>query len=151
MRYKGALAILKDTHPALRIPSVPVKEITEDIRALAMEMSKLLGQEEALGLAAPQVGKHLQLIVIDTTSQYNNGEFLTILNPEILHEEGSIVMKEGCLSLPNKYCKIERSKKVKIKYLTLGGNYTIRELEGLEARVFLHEYDHLLGKLMTDY
>lgn len=151
MKYVGKLVILKDSHPALRIPSVPVTEITSDIKELVVEMSKLIALAPAVGLSAPQVAKHIQLMIIDTRDVHKDGEFLVILNPEILHEEGVCMMKEGCLSYPGKTLKIVRSKKVKIKYLTLNGTHEIKELDGWESRVFQHEYDHLQGKLFTDY
>lgn len=151
MSYKGKLILLKNDHPALRIPSAPITIITPEIKELVIEMSKLLVMENGIGIAAPQVAKHIRLIIIDTREVHKQGQFLVILNPEILHEEGSCIVKEGCLSFPGKQIKIERSKKVKIKYLTLSGTYDIKELDGWEARVFLHEYDHLEGKVMVDY
>lgn len=151
MKYTGKLTLLKDNHPALRIPSVPVTTITPEIKELVMEMSKLLALESAIGISAPQVAKHLRLLLIDTRELHKDGQFLVILNPEILHEEGRSVVKEGCLSFPGKKIKVERSNKVKIKYLTLSGSYDIKELEGLEARVFLHENDHLNGIVFTEY
>lgn len=151
MKYNGKLVLLKDSHPALRIPSVPVTLITSDIKELAVEMSKLMVLEQGIGIAAPQVGKHIQLLLIDTRETHKDGQFLIILNPEILHEEGASSMKEGCLSFPGKKVKVNRSRKVKIKYLTLNGTYDIKELDGYEARVFLHELDHLNGIVFTDY
>lgn len=151
MSYKGSLVILKDLHPALRIPSVPITEITQHIKDLVVEMSKVLALEPAIGISAPQVGANIRLLLIDTRSIHDNGEFYVMLNPEILHEEGQAVVKEGCLSFPKVTLKIKRSKKVKVKYLTLSGNSEIKELDGREARVFLHEFDHLEGKLMVDY
>lgn len=151
MKYKGKLVLLKDDHPALRIPSVPVTLITPEIKELVIEMSKVLVMENGIGIAAPQVGKHIRLLLIDTRETHKAGQFLVILNPEILHEEGRSVVKEGCLSFPGKKLKVERSSKVKIKYLTLSGSYDIKELDGWEARVFLHEFDHLEGKVFVDY
>lgn len=151
MKYKGPLSILKDDHPALRMPSQPITEVTEDIKGLVLEMSKVLALAPAIGLAAPQIGKHIQLLLIDTRHITPDGEFYVMLNPEILHEEGQAIYKEGCLSFPGKTIKIQRSRKLKIKYLTLNGNHEIVELNNWEARVFLHEYDHLQGKLMVDY
>lgn len=151
MKYKGKLVLLKNDHPALRIPSVPITIITPEIKELVIEMSKVLVMENGVGIAAPQVGKHIRLLLIDTRELHKDGQFFVILNPEILHEEGSCIVKEGCLSFPGKQIKIERSKKVKIKYLTLNGTYDIKELDGWEARVFLHEFDHLEGKVMVDY
>lgn len=151
MAYNGKLVILKDNHPALRIPSVPVAEISQDIKDLVMEMAKVLALAPAIGLAAPQVGKHIRLLLIDTRELHQHGKFMVMINPEILHEEGEATVKEGCLSFPGKSIRVKRSKKVKIKYLTLNGTSDIVELDGWEARVFLHEFDHLEGKLMVDY
>lgn len=144
------LTILKDDHPALRIPSAPITEITPYIKELATNLAFTMAANEGVGISAVQVAQHIQMLIIDTRNNNDNGKFFVMLNPEILHEEGRAVAKEGCLSFPKKYRNLERSKRVVIKYLTLGGTYSIVDLDNQEARIFLHEYDHLQGKLFID-
>ena len=146
------LPILLEGDPILRIPSVPVESVTPELQDLALSMTSTMVHASGLGLSAPQIGKNIQLIVIDTTYvQKFGGASAIMFNPELLHGEGLIESEEGCLSLPKKTVKVERFAKVKIKYLNIQNQSIIREFTGLSAIVVQHEISHLEGKLLSDY
>lgn len=147
------LKILTDNHPLLKTPSESVVEINDEVRELIRKMAVTMAIAQGIGLSAVQVGVAKRILLIDTRYLPHinpKGKFFAMINPEILHEEGTCRMREGCLSFPRKYLTIDRSKKVKVKYITSSGTTEIVELDDLEARVFLHEYDHLEGKVFTD-
>jgi peptide deformylase len=104
-----------------------------------------------VGLAAPQVGRKIQLIVYDTTFSEENGSTAIMFNPEIMHGEGICESIEGCLSLPGRSIKVERNRKIKVKYLNIYNEIVIRELTGLAAVAVQHEIDHLHGIILSDY
>ncbi|WP_036224361.1 peptide deformylase [Mesoaciditoga lauensis] len=111
------------------------------------EMANTMYVEDGVGLAAPQIG------ISERFFLYDVGEKLhLIINPQILEmspekEEG----EEGCLSIPDIFEEVPRSLKIRVKYYDNFGKEYTRELEGYEARVFQHEFDHLNGKLFIDY
>ena len=104
-----------------------------------------------IGLSAPQVGVSQQVIVFDTTEVEENGTSGIMFNPEILHGEKTVEFREGCLSLPHRKVLTKRSKRIKVKYLNMFNEPTIKEFEGLAAIVVQHEVDHLQGILLSDY
>ncbi len=111
------------------------------------EMSETMYTEDGVGLAAPQVGISKRFFMYDTGEKLN-----VVVNPEIL--ERSIETEsgeEGCLSIPDVFEEVRRSTRIKVKYFERDGNEVIKILEGYEARVFQHEFDHLNGKLFIDY
>ena len=111
------------------------------------EMANTMYVEDGVGLAAPQIG------ISERFFLYDIGEKLRlIINPQILEmspekEKG----EEGCLSIPDIFEEVPRSLKIRVKYYDNFGKEYMRELEGYEARVFQHEFDHLNGKLFIDY
>ncbi len=111
------------------------------------EMVEMMYTKDGVGLAAPQIGVSERFFVYDV------GEGLNIVvNPEILDKsKETSVGEEGCLSIPEVYEEIPRSDSIRVRYFGLDGKETKRELEGYEARVFQHEFDHLDGKLFIDY
>lgn len=153
--------------PVLRTKCKPVTAITDDIRALAANMLETMHDAHGVGLAAPQVARSLQLAVIEvphdpekptTTMVKLDGRELSVpelgpvvfLNPKIeLHKE-KVAGEEGCLSIPGYRDDVRRSATIKVSYLGLdGGTHTI-ECDGLLARAFQHEIDHLQGILFID-
>jgi peptide deformylase len=113
-------------------------------------------KSDGMGLAAPQIGKSIRIIVVDATSLADEDPALkdfkkVFINPkiQILGEE-TIVMNEGCLSLPKIREDVSRHNKVSISYYDESWNYYEEEYEGLKARVVQHEYDHLDGVLFID-
>lgn len=145
------LKIIFEGDPILRGTCVPVKKVTSEFINLALDMCETMIEAEGIGLAAPQVGKKIQLLVYDTTFSEENGSTAIMFNPEIMHGEGSCISMEGCLSLPGRRIPVDRYKKIKIKYLNIYGEIVIRELTGLAAVVVQHEIDHLQGILLSDY
>jgi peptide deformylase len=125
-----------------------VKEMLETMLAPDPK-TKVVG----IGLAAPQVGI-LKRIIIVSFNVNTNKELKTVImiNPEILDiSDQTCVLEEGCLSLPEKFEKVRRPSKVKIRWQNLEGKWAEKKLDKWDARVFLHEYDHLEGKLFIDY
>ncbi len=104
----------------------------------------------AIGLAAPQVGKSIQLSVIDLSQGENPNELLVLINPEIIEADGSDVDDEGCLSFPNIALPIKRNTRILLKNTDLDGKEIRKEIDGYLARVILHEMDHLNGITIID-
>ncbi|KNF08738.1 peptide deformylase Def [Gottschalkia purinilytica] len=131
--------------PLLRKKSREIEKIDDKIKTLVKDMIETMYKEEGVGLAAPQVGILKRVVVIDV------GEGLfTIINPEIIEEQGEIIDYEGCLSIPGQSGKVSRPAKIKVKYTDIDGNEKIVEAEGFLARAFCHEIDHLDGVLYID-
>lgn len=139
------LKIIGDEH--LTKVSEPIIEITEHTKELASAMRIKMRECRGIGLAAPQVGHNIRMILI----QLNGGGIQEMINPRISWtSEERVSIEEGCLSIPDKFEWIERPAKVRVKFQTLDGEYKYWCLHKMDARVFLHEYDHLEGILMTD-
>jgi peptide deformylase len=142
--------ILKLGHPQLARKSVPVREVTPEVVALAKDMVQTMHAAPGIGLSAPQVGENIRLITVDLSIGERGEELIVLINPEIARQEGSVVREEGCLSVPEIYEKVTRPQKVSVKGLDLEGRERILEAEDLLARVFCHEIDHLDGRLFVD-
>lgn len=142
----GLRQIRKDNDPLLLKKSREIKEINDRILSLLEDMVETMYHENGIGLAAPQVGVLRRCFVVDI----GDGNVYKIINPEILEKsETTAVDIEGCLSIPNYNCTVERSESVKMKYTDIEGNEQVIEANGLLARCLLHEYDHLDGILIT--
>ncbi len=146
------LDVLKFPDPRLRRVSEPVGEITEAIRQLAADMLETMYDEPGIGLAAPQVGEAIRLIVVDTdwTEEDADRKPTVLLNPRIVRREGAVVWSEGCLSVPDFTADVDRAERVVLEALDLDGNAVVEEVEGLRAVCFQHEIDHLNGVLFID-
>ena len=133
--------------PILRQSTVPVQEITDELRTLVAEMFETMHHARGIGLAAPQVGRSERLAVIEI-----EGEPLVVINPEIVEtSSGKVKAEEGCLSIPDIYADVERPKDVVVRAMDLDGKtYEVQATE-LLARCLQHEIDHLDGKLFLDY
>ena len=134
------------TYPAasLKEKCVPVTEITDEIRQLAADMLETMYDACGVGLAAPQVGVLKRIVVIDI----GDGP-LVLVNPEILMTSGEQTGEEGCLSVPGMSGQVTRPNYVKVKALDMDMKEQEYEGEGLLARAFCHEIDHLDGKMYT--
>ncbi len=143
--------IVKIGAPILREKCKPVKEINGQLKNLIQDLKDTMYAAPGVGLAANQIGISLQVAVIDTSVGENPSSFYILINPEIISEEGEQYEEEGCLSIPGISEKIIRPKKVKVKTMDLEGKWTEIEGEGLLARAFCHEIDHLNGKFFIDY
>lgn len=133
----------------LRKKSEPIGEITDDIRKKGLALMDLMHEARGIGLAAPQVGWHVRIIAINLSGQKRDG--LIFVNPEILETRGKpFSAPEACLSIPGVSGKVKRPREVKIRSMNMDGEVNEFELDGLLARCFLHEYDHLEGMLFID-
>jgi len=147
--------ILKFGSPKLRKQSI---EITGDIKLvkLVKDMFDTLKKDGGIGLAAPQIGVLKRLFIIDTSPFFDNdasnkAREEVFVNPEILEYScQTSVYNEGCLSLPGLFEDVERSEKIRVRYQNLDFKTKEETLEGIEARIFQHEFDHLDGFLFID-
>lgn len=139
------LEILKYPNPTLKKRSKAIKAVDKKIRDLIDGVAETMYGAPGIGLAAPQVGELIRLIVIDI------GEgLIALLNPKITKRSGEQEFIEGCLSVPNLEAPIKRAAAVTVKGLDRSGRPTSIEAEGLLATVLQHEIDHLDGKLFID-
>jgi len=145
--------VLQFPDKRLREKSKPIAEITDEIRVLAEDMLEVMYDEPGIGLAAPQVGEQVRLIVVDTDWNEEDAEKnpLVLVNPEITAREGSITWTEGCLSVPDFQADVERSESVTLEAHDLEGEPVQIEATGLQAVCFQHEIDHLDGVLFIDH
>ncbi|MEX2182176.1 MAG: peptide deformylase [Gemmatimonadaceae bacterium] len=132
--------------PILRQATTPVATVNDNLRALADDMVETMRAASGLGLAAPQVGRHERLCVVEV-----DGAAFTLFNPEIIAREGKIRWEEGCLSIPEVFGWVERSAWVKVRALNREGQTIEVEGSDLLAVCFQHEIDHLDGKLFIDH
>jgi peptide deformylase len=144
--------VLKFPDKRLREVSKPIERVTDEIRELARDMLDVMYDEPGIGLAAPQLGAPLRLIVVDVqwTEEGNERSPRILVNPEIVHAEGTITWNEGCLSVPDFQADVDRAERVRLRASDLDGNALEIEASGLEAVCFQHEIDHLDGVLFID-
>lgn len=145
------LEIMTYGNPVLQQKAKDITDINADILELAQNMIWTMHAAPGIGLAAPQVNHSQRLIVVDLSVGEKKEEVFILLNPEILQQEGSCVMEEGCLSVPEINEKVVRPERIVIKGIDLEGRERVIEAQGLLARVFCHEIDHLNGKLFIDH
>lgn len=139
------LNIVKEGDPVLRKVCRPVTEITPRIRQLLDDMVETLKDANGAGLAAPQVGILRRIVVVDTGEK-----ILELINPEIIESEGEQQEVEGCLSVPDVWGVTNRPMKVTVRAMNRNGEIFTETGEGLVARCFCHELDHLEGRLFID-
>ena len=145
------MEIVKEPNKILRQKLTAVKKITPAIKELIAEMRLKMVEAEGIGLAANQVGKNLQIFVIDKKLAEDNKVPDAFINPEISeYSREKDEMEEGCLSIPEYFVSVSRSKKVKIKALDKNGQKIRFKARGFLARVLQHETDHLNGLLIKD-
>lgn len=133
-------------HDVLRAETVSVEDFGKPLRSVARAMFETMRVNKGVGLAAPQIGKSLRVVVI-----HAGGFRAVLVNPVILSSFGSTYEFEGCLSVPQpRWCEVRRALSVHIRWYDLDGNVQSQQLDGFAARVVQHELDHLVGKLITD-
>jgi len=142
----GPLKIRFYGDPCLETKSRAVKEVGPVERMLIAAMFETMLACKGVGLAAPQVGINEQIFVVDTGQ-----DVFAAINPKIIKTAGSEVMEEGCLSIPRVLVDIKRAKTVWVEFTNEENTQVRAQLNGLVAKVFQHEYDHLQGKLILDY
>lgn len=147
-----ALPILFVPDPRLRAKTKPVGAADADrVRDLSARMLATMYAAPGIGLAAPQVGEMLRLVVIDLQKDELR-EPMVLVNPEIVAESAETATREeGCLSLPGQYAEVTRPARVKVRYFDLEGAKKEIEGEGLLSACLQHEVDHLDGVLFVDY
>ena len=132
----------------LRKKSEPVRQIDKKTLKLLKEMGESMKEEKGVGLAAPQVGENIRMILV----LLNNKNLIPMINPVItVHSDETEVGEEGCLSLPGIWGNVKRYKEITVQYQNEKGEKQILKLECFNARVVQHEIDHLDGILFTDY
>lgn len=131
----------------LRKKSKKVEVIDEKIIELIQDMIETLHKYDGVGLAAVQVGILKQILIIQ---EAEDAPILVIINPEIISQSGTQVVEEGCLSFPNKFAKIERPEKIKVRALNEKGKKIEITGKGLLAQALSHEIDHLNGEVFID-
>ncbi|MFO7767843.1 MAG: peptide deformylase [bacterium] len=136
--------------PILRQTARPVEEVDEGLRQLAADMAETMRASDGVGLAANQVGALRRVLVVDLEPITGEDRVEAFVNPEIVEEEGKMRLEEGCLSIPDVREEIERSRRVRVRYLDTEGEEKEREVEGLLSAVLQHEIDHLDGVLIVD-
>jgi peptide deformylase len=144
------LRIRKYPDDILRNKAEEIGEITENICKLSEDMIETMAAAKGVGLAANQVGVPLRIVVVETGTEKQSRP-LVVINPMILKIEDIEAAEEGCLSVPGFYELVKRGKKAQVKGKDLSGKGMILECEGLMARAFQHEVDHLNGILFVDY
>lgn len=161
------LEVLKFPDPRLREKSLPVKKFGPDLRELAKNMLETMYHERGIGLAAPQVGELLQMLVIDclpregrrikkeeddrTELEKKIEQPLVIINPVIRQKRGKTTFEEGCLSVPTFFETVDRAEWIELEYQDVDGNTLVLQTDGLLAIVIQHEMDHLDGTLFIDH
>jgi len=143
--------ILKYPNPQLSKRSQEITAITPEIAALAKDMAEAMYANRGVGLAAPQVGEPLRLIVVDISGPDERNDLKILINPVIVHREGAVEEEEGCLSVAAFRAKVKRAQKVVVKAQDLDGNAVEIPGEDFMAVCLQHEIDHLDGILFIDH
>lgn len=161
------MKILTFPDPKLREVSKPVEKFGPEIKKLSEDMIETMYDANGIGLAAPQVGELVRMVVIDTRPKDEKGrrykyeemteleaavkQPLILINPEIVKGEGKTTFDEGCLSIPGYYETVQRYNYIEMKAFDLNGKEFIVKTDGLLAICMQHELDHLEGTLFVDH
>ncbi|MBU7006613.1 peptide deformylase [Phosphitispora fastidiosa] len=137
--------IVEMGEPVLREKARPVPKITPNVIKLLENMAETMYEARGVGLAAPQVGVSKRIVVVDA-----GDGLIELINPEIISQEGLATDSEGCLSIPGISGEVQRAARVTVRALDREGREREYEGEGLLARAFQHELDHLEGILFVD-
>jgi peptide deformylase len=143
--------IVKFGDPVLEGNAAPVTVFDAALRRLIEDMFESMYAAQGVGLAAPQIGISKRIAVIDVTFKDDPSQKLVLINPEIIHKEGHQRSNEGCLSLPEFREKVTRPNRVTVRAQDVHGKTFEHTGEELLARAFLHETDHLDGKLFISH
>lgn len=143
------LKILQYPDERLHTVAKPVKTVDDDIRRLVRDMAETMYAAPGVGLAATQVDRHWQIIVVDTSE--TQGDLRVFINPELVIGVGECEHEEGCLSVPGIYEKVSRAEQITVRALNERSEPFSLKADGLLARCILHEMDHLKGKVFVEY
>ena len=141
-------ALCLEPHPVLRANAKPVRTFTDELRRLADDLIETMYANDGIGLAAPQIGRDVQVFVANPSQR--RGRELVVVNPVLHGLEGRAGVTEGCLSLPDLWGRVKRASRVKLSGRDVAGHPVALEAEGLLAIVLQHECDHLHGRLFID-
>ncbi len=140
------LKILKYPNPILKKVSEPVEVFDDELAKFVKKLFTAMKASDGVGLAAPQVGVLKKIAVIE----YDEKKYV-LINPRVIDQRGLVDEEEGCLSFPGIYAHVQRPEWVKVETFDVNGEKQTYEVSGFTARAFLHEMDHLSGKLFIDY
>jgi peptide deformylase len=142
--------ILRYGADVLHAEAQPVGELTADIDRLVGDMIDTMYAAPGIGLAAPQIGVALRIFVVDLSIGHEPNGLIVMINPTFVERDGMQLEEEGCLSIPDFNATVVRPSRVVVKGLDRAGNESQHEGNGLLARAFQHEMDHLDGTLFVD-
>ncbi len=146
-----SLEIYKLGNQILRKKAERISKVDDSIRTLSREMLQSMYASKGIGLAAPQIGIHKELLVIDINFEDSAAEPLILINPEITSYGSTLnSYEEGCLSIPGVYLNVIRPSTIKLNYRDEMGRPRKMNADGLLARCIQHEIDHLKGLLFVD-
>ena len=143
------LNILEFPDPRLRTKAKPVEHFDAALKQLSADMLETMYDAPGIGLAASQVDRHIQMLVLDVSEEKDAP--MTLINPQILERIGSQTCQEGCLSVPGIFADVDRADRIRVAAQDLNGKHFELEADGLLAVCIQHEMDHLIGKLFVDY
>jgi len=146
-----ALELLTYPHPLLNGQAKDIESVDDEIRQLVAGMAETMYENSGVGLAAPQVGKLVRLIVYDLSGPTKRDDLRMLANPRILAKSGEFESDEGCLSVPGIRGKIKRAEFVTVCGLGLDGQKITFDADGLLAICIQHEIDHLDGTLILNH
>jgi peptide deformylase len=144
-------SIVKFGDPVLEKPAAEITTFDDELKKLAEDMFESMYAARGVGLAAPQIGISKRIAVVDVTFKEDPNAKLVLINPVIVNKEGRQRNSEGCLSIPEFREEVSRARIVTIRAQDLSGSFFERTGEELLARAFLHETDHLNGKLYISH
>lgn len=160
------LEVLKFPDPRLREVAKTVTTFDAKLKKLSQDMFETMYEETGIGLAAPQVGELVRMLVIDCRPKEEKGRYniedmtemerkinqpLVIINPKIVDHKGKTRFDEGCLSVPSFFESVERHEYIELEYQDVDGKKHLLKTDGLLAIVIQHEMDHLEGTLFIDH
>lgn len=135
----------------LRKRATEVAKVTPELAKLADDMLETMYQSNGIGLAAPQVGRSIRLIVVDVSGEEEEKHPYFLFNPIVSERKGDIAAEEGCLSVPGVWADVERPESITVEYMDKDGKrQVLKGIDGLLARCIQHEIDHLDGVLFVD-
>ena len=141
--------ILRFPNPRLRLKASNIELFDEDLKTLVSDMYDTMYTSFGIGLAATQINVQLHIVTIDLSEAKDQP--LTLINTEILAQQGTQVCSEGCLSLPGIFADVTRAKEIRVKTFDIDGQVREFEADGLLAVCIQHELDHLQGKVFVDH
>ncbi len=146
-----ALSIYTYGQKILRKKAQEVVKITPSLAKLADDMLETMYASAGIGLAAPQVGHSIRLIVVDVTSEEEPRKPYQMFNPKVVNKVGACTAEEGCLSVPGVWADVERPESITVEAMGKNGKpFALKDIDGLLARCIQHEIDHLDGVLFVD-